>query len=126
MKVKLVKQEPGTSICGHCCVAMISNVELDKVIELFGHQHSTRTKEVHNVLKKLGIKSNDKLTRKKSSNNFPDSCILKITYDWRKNNGHWIYYKDNNCYDPVGYIYNLNMFDDPAMGRITSFLKIYS
>jgi hypothetical protein len=125
MEVNLVMQEDGSSICGHCCVAMATNTDIETVIELFGHEHSTRTKELHSVLKKLNVKADQKLTRKNSKNDLPNNCIIKITYDWRKNYGHWIYFNNGKCYDPVGAVYDLNKFDNPRMGRITSFLKLY-
>lgn len=123
--VKMVKQPDGSSICGQCCVAMATGRAIKNVIKVFGHSHATRTKELHKALSKLGVNSDNKLTRNYAKTPIPENCILKITYDSRKHSGHWVYLKKGICYDPSGEIYHwTNYTFNPSMGRITSFLII--
>lgn len=125
--VNIVTQPKGSSICGQCCVAMAAGKSIEEVIKVFGHKHATGTKELHKALNKFKVVSDKKLTRNSSNVSFPKTAILKITYDWRKNNGHWIYFENGICYCPSGEINHWTKYlANPSMGRITSFLKIYS
>jgi hypothetical protein len=123
--VKMVTQPKGSSICGQCCVAMVTNRPIEEVIKVVGHKHSTRTRELHAALKIFKVVSDKKLTRNSSNVFFSKTAILKITYDWRKNNGHWVVYKNGVVYCPSGEINHWTEYlKTPSMGRITSFLKI--
>ena len=125
--VKMVQQPPNSSICGHCCVAMATGHDVEEVIQLIGHRHSTRTKELHLALRNLGYHTEEKLTRVKVNfyTQFPTHCILKITYDERPNTGHWVYYEHGLIYCPSG---DIRVWSDYVKfgdrGRITSYLKI--
>lgn len=123
--MKLVVQPKDSSICGQCCVAMISGKKLEDVIKLFGHSHATRTKELSKALKSLGFECEDRLTKLNNTNGFPELCIVKVTYDWRKNSGHWMVYEHGMCYCPSGFSAPSDCWVGKSeMGRITSFLKI--
>lgn len=123
--MKLIIQPEGSSICGQCCVAMAIKKPLSTVIKVFGHQHSTRTIELHRAFKYFGTITDKRLTRNKTNTVFPKICILKITYDWRKSNGHWVYYNKGICYCPSGDVHHWSDYlKYPLMGRITSFLPI--
>lgn len=124
--VRLVKQPKGSSICGQCCVAMVTGKPLEEVIKVFGHSHSTRTKELHKALKHFGYKSNSRLQRFTNFSGLPDFGIAKITYDWRKNNGHWVVIKytkkfSYQIYCPSDGISSWLTYGTNK-GRITSFL----
>lgn len=127
--IQMVKQPKGSTICGQCCVAMITGKALDEVIKVFGHSHATRTKELHKVLKHFGYTSNSKLIRFTNFSGLPDLGIVKITYDWRKHNGHWAVIKNIDgianfmVYCPSGEIDSWLTYGF-GKGRITSFLTI--
>lgn len=124
---RMVQQPEKSSICGHCCIAMVTGHELEEVIQLMGHRHGTQTRELHRVLRDLGYSTDPYLTKIKTTftTRFPDIAILKITYDWRKHSGHWVYYEHGLVYCPSG---DIRVWSDyvkfGALGRITSYLKI--
>jgi hypothetical protein len=123
--INLVVQPKDSSICGHCCVAMITGKPLEDVIKVIGHQRGTRTKEIHKALAAFGIKTKPKLTRFTNHSGLPSLGIVKITYDWRKNNGHWMVIKDFVCYCPGGTISHWTEYlEKSPKGRLTSFLTI--
>lgn len=117
--MELVQQEPNSTICGQCCVAMVGNISLEKSIELFGHSHSTRTKEVGKVLNLLGNHNSGRLERVKGE--LPHLCIVKIHWNDQKMT-HWSVHYDGYLYDPAYGVYppeGIGLLN----GRITSYLK---
>lgn len=122
--MKLITQPKDSTVCGQCCVAMVTGKSLKKVIEIFGHSHSTRTKELYNALRNLGFKCVDSRLKRFTNNTaLPRFGILKITYDWRKNNGHWVVIKNFMIYCPSDGISHWTTYGF-SKGRITSFLEI--
>lgn len=121
--MKVVFQEEGSSVCGQCCVAMVADITLEKSIEIFGHSHATKAKELAAAFKKLEIESDIKLTRCKKYSELPNLCIIRIRWNEGKNKSHWAVHYNGFIYDsaygsywPSG-IEHLN-------GRLTSYLKI--
>ena len=118
MRINLIKQPEGSSLCGQACVAMIAGTSLDESIELFKSKGKTRTKQLHHALQKKGISCGNKAIRIKD-NNKPKFCIVVIHYSGCKNT-HWCIWKDNKYYDSVrGIRKKLDKFE-----RETSFIKI--
>jgi len=123
--IELVIQPKGSSICGHCCVAMITGKPLETVIKVIGHQHGTRTKEIHKAFGAFGIKTPPKLTRFTNHSGLPSLGVVKITYDWRKSSGHWMVIEYPVCYCPSGSILHWTEYlGKSPKGRLTSFLTI--
>lgn len=122
--MKILFQPEKSSTCGQHCVAMISGVSPEESISVFRSVGATNTKQLHKVLNHFGFESPEKLEKIKSSTVLPDLCILKITYDWRKNTGHWVVYKNGFVYCPSLGVYSYSDHEYVELGRPTSFLKI--
>lgn len=125
MSMRIVTQPEGSNICGHCCVSMVTGVDVEEIIKAIGHRRGTRTKELVKVLRSYERECDDKLTRFSNYSGLPGLAIAKITYDWRKNNGHWVvlFYPLIVC--PGGYIHHwTNYLGRSPFGRLTSFLSL--
>lgn len=48
--VSHIQQPEGSSLCGHCCVAMALGIELDEAIKRIGHRRGVRNYEVVKAL----------------------------------------------------------------------------
>lgn len=136
MKINLIKQPDGSSLCGQACVAMVARISLLESIKLFDSRGRTRTRQLYNALKKRGISCSDKAVRIRN-NNKPKLCILTIHYTFTKvvvkskadptklgtikcESLHWCVWNDNKYYDPAHGI--KTKLDDSE--RETSFIKI--
>lgn len=86
----MIKQEKFTQCCGQCCVATILGITLEKAIELVGHNHPTKTKEITKHLEvgsiKRGLPEGDGL------------CMLRYN---KSRNWHWIVKFGDKIYDPL-------------------------
>jgi len=119
-EINLVMQPYGSSLCGQACVATIAGITLEESVEAFGGTKAgTRTKQVVEALRKLGINCGDRLIRIKDGNK-PDCCIVKQYFDncdWT----HWVVYY-NGCYFDPG----IGVYKKYVEGmRETSYLPIY-
>lgn len=116
-----IKQPEGSSLCGQACIAMISNVSLDRAIEVVGHKSATRTKELVSALKTLGINCDSRLRIcKRNMPILPKRCIIAMRNKSYKR-GHWVVMWDGVMFDP----------EHDAVGRsggwkVTSYLEVYS
>jgi hypothetical protein len=128
-----IQQPPGSSICGHCCVAMILGVQVAKVIEEIGHKHGTRAKELAAVLRNHGVKCE---TRRKvwtgSKGPLPERALLAVSGK-RHRMYHWVLLWGNEVHDPacrtfcqritfVNLLHPRTAIKDEL--RITSYLRI--
>lgn len=92
----MIKQPPLSSLCGHCCLAMILHISLDEAISLITHRRGTKTKELikhfNHVPLKIGIPK--------------DYSLCKVWRMGHKKVGHWhwVLFNDGMIYDPeLGY-----------------------
>lgn len=88
----MIKQPEKSSLCGQCCLGTILNISLDEAINLIGHKHGTRTKELIKHFKTDG----NRLKRMFLA----DYSLCKVHYNTTKET-HWVIYKDGNIYDPL-------------------------
>lgn len=104
---------------------MLLDVTLSAAIELVGHRHGTRTKELLAVLRAAGRQPEKRLRRKKVGP--PQSgtfllCVRKPPTHWR----HWAVLEDGIVYDPA---YGAGPLPLPFWEegvRVTSFLEVCS
>lgn len=126
---QIITQPLESSICGQCCVAMLTGSSLRKVINLVGHEHGTKTRELAKVLRRLGYDCPDRLRHVKdleASLRRVERALVKIT--WKHVRGwHWVAWADGVVFDP-GYSVPLGSFSSFSYcgGRATSFLEITS
>lgn len=105
--MNLITQPPGSSLCGQACVAMIAGISLEESIKIFGHSHSSKTKQIIKALKSLGIYPSERLKRFSQLKRWPQRAIIREIYKvpGRKQgsfriNGHFVLLWDGYIYDP--------------------------
>lgn len=106
-QIKHLRQPPGSRLCGQTCVAMITGVSIDKVVEIIGHTRGTRIKELSKGLVKLGYLCDNKLKnlskKKPILEQLPELAIVNSR--WRSEHrktpgGHWVVWCNARVYDP--------------------------
>lgn len=119
--MELVRQPKNSSLCGQACVATIAGVSLEKSIKVFGGtKGGTRTRQVVEALRKLGIACGDKLTRINKDTEKSPTCIVKQHFDDTKIT-HWVVYYYGYYLDP-----DIGIYKEYIDGmRETSYLPIY-
>lgn len=126
-KWKLLVQPENSSSCGQYCIAIITGEHIDNVVSVFGHAHTSRTKELVSALNHFGYATSTKLSRY-ANHGLPAECILKISWEG-KSTGHWVAYSNEVVYDPAGAVLPLSDFisiNEQYGGRIASYLEINS
>lgn len=116
--MKFIKQPKNSAICGQCCVAMLSGKSLSSVIKRFGHSEGTNTKEVIEVLKNLGIKTNKRTTTYKGQT-LPETCLLIVDTPATQ---HWVILKGNQIWDPIDKIHDSTVYFRMFNVNIISYL----
>jgi hypothetical protein len=120
--MKLILQPEGSSICGQCCVAMITGLPLKSVIATFCREDlGTGPRIVRWVLKYYHYKPNKRLLRFKKQSQLPALCMLKLTYRFQKI-GHWVVYDTGDIYCPVHGICCYEDYEELAGGTLTHYL----
>lgn len=116
-------QPEGSSTCGQHCVAMVADITPEQSIELFKSKGGTRTRQLHEVFKKLKITTDSVLSRLKIDTVLPDLCILKIVYS--KTHSHWVVYRKGTIYCPGRGVYDYSEHEyTKELGKVTSYLTI--
>lgn len=116
--MKLVKQPTGSNQCGQACVATVCGLSLEESLMIFCRKGATRTKQLIQALRQMGIACGDKLIR-----GFPKGCsaILKFTHP--SGRSHWVVWHKNKYYDPVAGVFRkVPRWLEPS--RVTSHLKL--
>jgi hypothetical protein len=126
--IKWMQQPEGSSLCGQTCVAMLAGVTLEESIKSFGGKRGgTRTKELVNAIRKLGINCGDPPLVRINGQCYPDTCIVKLHFD-DQTHTHWTLWHNGQFYDP-SYIgqYTLYCYKGkyPEGIRPTSYLPIF-
>jgi hypothetical protein len=115
-------QLPGEKICGQVAVELITGKPLYDIITLFGHTHSTRTRELVRVLNLFGYKTSKKLRRIHP----PALAIGKMVWrapgtGVRRPGSHWVVTRNGRTYD--GYA-DIDHVEALCNGQVTSWLEI--
>lgn len=97
--MKLIVQPIDSRICGHCCVSMLSGVNIEKVIETIGHSNGTYGKDLIRCFQALGVKTANKLKFPLNEKDLPEAAILRIKIKDRIG-GHWVVLYKGYIYDP--------------------------
>lgn len=115
--MELVKQPPGSNLCGQACVAMILGTTLPTVIGLMHKRGKTTARDLKNILTKMGyvVDPNKCIMGTPSG---PALAICKVHLLGKKL--HWVVFKDGDYYDPAGWI-STKIFHS---GRVTSHFTI--
>ena len=123
-------QPPDTTICGQVAVALITGAPLSLVITMFGHSHTTRTKEIVRALTYFGYRTDGVLRRAGLSDTWPALGIGKMqwrnpedvaqtTQKYWRSGSHWVIIRNGKIQD--GHVHK----DDTwGGGLITSWLRV--
>jgi hypothetical protein len=107
-------QPEESNLCGQTCVAMIAGVSVEEAVRIFGTKGKTRTKQVADALRSLGLECSDKLTRVPQQDDYklPQTCIVKLKIDWHpKQHTHWTLWHKDRFYDPSEFLQFFLQFD---------------
>lgn len=96
--IRLITQPPNSSICGQCCVAMITGLELSDVIKRLGDK-GTRWSQLREFLYEQGIDCSTTLTRCKKLSDLSPTCIVRL-YLNHTSASHWMIRHKDLVYDP--------------------------
>jgi hypothetical protein len=108
--IKIITQ-PKNGLCGQACIAMLSGVSLNEIINLMGPQCSLS--KVIETLDYFGIAHSDKMVYKlKQDSRFPKCCIINTE-------GHLMIFYDGKYYDP-----SMGVLEEFDSSKITGFLEI--
>ena len=89
MRLTLISQPPGSNLCGQAVVATLLGITLDASVELFGHSHSTRTRELVTALRANGYTVPGRLVRVSKRRHMFVNSIWKVR--WKKSGrSHWV------------------------------------
>ncbi len=116
--MKLVKQPIGSSQCGPACIATICGISLGESLAIFRSKGATRTKQLVQVLRQMGITCGDKLTR-----GFPKECSAILKFKHPSGKSHWVVWYKNKYYDPVAGVFR-KVPKWLKKSRVTSHLRV--
>lgn len=94
-------QPAGSQLCGVCCVAMLTGVDVVEVLQHVGHFKPTKTRELIAVFHELGWNA-DRRLRVHYGEEWPMTCLVKalcldqpMSRDW-----HWVCRVNHVWHDP--------------------------
>jgi hypothetical protein len=122
-----VRQPPGSRLCGQACVAMVIGRDLPLGVEVVGHSHGTKPKELARGVGLLGWHCSGRRTRYTAR--LPRRAFLSVSARGSRKSYHWILLWDDYVYDPclavpmsVGEY--LDTLSGPTGLDLTSFMEI--
>jgi len=103
--------QPKSGLCGQACIAMLSGVSLNEIINLMGSQCSLS--KVIETLDYFGIAHSNKMVYNlKQDSKFPKCCIINTK-------GHLMIFYDGKYYNP-----SMGVMEELDSSEITGFLEI--
>lgn len=89
--------EPNPLACGQAVLAMLTDVEVSKIIRICGTDRETTLKTMKEVLSSLGVKLSEKRVEVKNKEELSNVALLSLETPkcW-----HWSLYFEGVFYDP--------------------------
>lgn len=116
--MKLVRQPPGSKVCGQACVATLAGVSLGKAIMQVGKAGKTKTIDL-----KRGLDANNIKHGSRRERGMPDKSVTALLF-WTGEHGcHWTVWHKGKYYDPVAGVYRKTP-RHLSDARVTSFLRV--
>jgi hypothetical protein len=109
----MIRQPPGSNLCGQCCVAHVARCSLEEVIKIVGRGTTTGLDIIYGCLS-LGVKC-DCFSRRVGKQGLPLHCIARVHWDG-SGRSHWVVIEDGRVLDPEG--------DLIENARFTSYVEI--
>ena len=96
MEIQYVR-EPTDLQCGQAVLAMISGLEVERVIAELGNKRETNLREMKSFLRRHGFRISDERIPVREREELPPLCLLSLETPrcW-----HWSLYCDGLFYDP--------------------------
>lgn len=106
-EIKLLKQPYNSQVCGQTSLAMILGITAEQSIQLFGHNKSTTSIMVKNVLDRLGVRYGELyvVNNRKKNLELPDYCMVRLVKSGNRT-GHAVAHIKGKFYDPMGHIFD--------------------
>lgn len=118
--IVLVRQPPGSNLCGQACIATLCNVSLEQACNLAGTYGQTNTAHLKRVLRACSFPHGDRRVL-----GFPPDHVTALMF-WRSadnREAHWMLWYNRKYYDPIA-----GVFRHPprhvANSRVTSYLVV--
>ena len=89
--------EPNPLACGQAVLAMLTDTEVEEIIEKVGTDRETKLKDMFNILDLYGIEYDRQRKEVSKKSELPPICILSLETPkcW-----HWSLYYKGKFYDP--------------------------
>src|SRR5208282_1431115 len=101
--LNFISQTNQGSCCGQIAVAVLTGSTLDKVVQIVGHKHGTRTKELRAAFNALGFDCPVRRPIVKRWPDVPGALLIHIRENnAKKYTGHWVAVCDYVVYDGNG------------------------
>lgn len=111
-------QPKGTRICGQTVIAELLEWSIPSACMLVGHKHGTTAQDLRKALAKIQLRLGPtKLVLPYTT--FPPVAIFRVSWWLRRNNWHWMLYRNGVIYDPAGSWPNVN-----KDAEITSYMEV--
>jgi hypothetical protein len=94
------RKQPNPLTCAQTSVAILADIPVAEVIELFGHNHDTQVYEVKKALDKLGIKHAKNFQPFRSKRLLPPVCLIRLHSTKVKEWSHIAVWNKGTIYDP--------------------------
>ncbi len=116
--MKLVRQPPGSELCGQACVATLGGLSLGNVCLMMKTMGETKTKIIRDTLRRLGFTVADRRKR-----GFPPDDVTALLFWKGEESCHWMVWHRKKYYDPIA-----GVFRKPPRhtegSRVTSYLEV--
>jgi hypothetical protein len=124
-----IHQPPGSSLCGHCCVAMVLGITLEETIKRIGYVRGTKAKELALVLRIGGVACKSRRIRYTPRKALPKRALLALSRRSNRRKFHWVLLWDGWVYDPefcAPWLLTqyLSFFDGADNADLTSYLPL--
>lgn len=80
MTTSHIQQPAGSSLCGHCCIAMVLGVTLEQAIAIVGTKGALRNKQVAAAVRSRLVNENWRLDHWRLDQNFKGRCLIRIRW----------------------------------------------
>lgn len=113
--MQLVRQPPGSNLCGQACVAMVLGRTLEGVRLLFDRWGLTRTRDLVEALIRGGATGLREFRRVRRGVSLPAMAICRFRWPglWKS---HWVVWAEGKFWDPEE--------DGTCGARMTAYLPI--
>jgi hypothetical protein len=119
--MKLVRQPPGSNLCGQACLATLLGISLDEAVTLVGVEGGTRTKHLKRALSAMGVPHASRRTLGAPER---DDTALLFFWSADRSAAHWVLWHGRKYYDPISGVFR-KLPRHLEGANLTSHLKVF-